>query len=140
MFAQAGERLNIDVCTHCECLVEDGAVRKYKLSCKSISCPTCPLVTTIIFPIIILNSSFSFQSHCTVLFPPDYYLQRRNDLGKKNIRKYLMASNVKHGFLLFKHDVFRVTPFRRTKVLAVVTVFPQPASLKNLMAIKSAYR
>lgn len=47
---KAGERLIIDVCTHCECLVEDGAVRKYKLSCKTINCPTCPLVTTISFP------------------------------------------------------------------------------------------
>lgn len=51
MFAQAGERLIIDVCTHCECLVEDGAVKKYKLSCKRFSCPPCPLVTTISFPV-----------------------------------------------------------------------------------------
>lgn len=50
VFAQAGERLIIDVCTHCECLVEDGAVKKYKLSCKRFSCPPCPLVTTISFP------------------------------------------------------------------------------------------
>ncbi|XP_068596007.1 von Willebrand factor [Brachionichthys hirsutus] len=39
----AGERLMIDVCTHCDCMVEEGLVRKYKLSCKRIRCPTCPM-------------------------------------------------------------------------------------------------
>uniref|UniRef100_H3DPH5 von Willebrand factor n=1 Tax=Tetraodon nigroviridis TaxID=99883 RepID=H3DPH5_TETNG len=43
----AGERFIIDVCTHCECLVVDGAVREYKLSCKKINCPTCPLGYTL---------------------------------------------------------------------------------------------
>uniref|UniRef100_A0A8C4DJ53 von Willebrand factor n=1 Tax=Dicentrarchus labrax TaxID=13489 RepID=A0A8C4DJ53_DICLA len=43
----AGERLMVDVCTHCECMVEEGAVKKHKLSCRRISCPTCPLVTII---------------------------------------------------------------------------------------------
>lgn len=39
----AGEQLLVDVCTHCECRVEDGAVKKFKLSCKRTSCPDCPL-------------------------------------------------------------------------------------------------
>lgn len=39
----------VDVCTHCECLVELGIVKKYRLSCKRISCPTCPMVTVISF-------------------------------------------------------------------------------------------
>eukprot|EP00066_Takifugu_rubripes_P015898 XP_011605164.1 PREDICTED: von Willebrand factor isoform X1 [Takifugu rubripes] len=39
----AGERLMIDVCTHCECAVEDGAMKKYKLSCRRITCPKCPM-------------------------------------------------------------------------------------------------
>lgn len=43
----AGERLMVDVCTHCECMVEDGAVKKYKLSCKRISCATCPMGYTL---------------------------------------------------------------------------------------------
>ncbi|XP_068168133.1 von Willebrand factor [Antennarius striatus] len=43
----AGERLMVDVCTHCDCTVEEGAVRKYKLSCKRISCPTCPMGYTL---------------------------------------------------------------------------------------------
>nr|XP_019934117.1 PREDICTED: von Willebrand factor [Paralichthys olivaceus] len=38
----AGERLMVDVCTHCECMIEDGAIKKYRLSCKRFSCPTCP--------------------------------------------------------------------------------------------------
>ncbi|XP_034144185.1 von Willebrand factor isoform X2 [Esox lucius] len=38
----AGERLMVDMCTHCSCSVEDGAVKRYKLSCRRISCPTCP--------------------------------------------------------------------------------------------------
>ncbi|KAL0968924.1 hypothetical protein UPYG_G00273790, partial [Umbra pygmaea] len=38
----AGERVMVDVCTHCECSVEAGAVRRYKLSCRRINCPTCP--------------------------------------------------------------------------------------------------
>uniref|UniRef100_A0A3Q4B0E0 von Willebrand factor n=1 Tax=Mola mola TaxID=94237 RepID=A0A3Q4B0E0_MOLML len=41
----AGERLMVDMCTHCECMVEDGAVRKYRLSCKRRTCSPCPLVT-----------------------------------------------------------------------------------------------
>lgn len=45
LFAQAGERLMVDVCTHCECNVENGAMKKYRLSCRRISCPTCPMVT-----------------------------------------------------------------------------------------------
>ncbi|XP_036961883.1 von Willebrand factor isoform X3 [Acanthopagrus latus] len=39
----AGERMMVDVCTHCECTVEEGAVSKYRLSCRRISCPTCPM-------------------------------------------------------------------------------------------------
>ncbi|XP_034032461.1 von Willebrand factor [Thalassophryne amazonica] len=39
----AGERLILDVCTHCECIVEEGVVKKYRLSCRRISCPTCPM-------------------------------------------------------------------------------------------------
>ncbi|XP_071393775.1 von Willebrand factor [Centroberyx affinis] len=38
----AGERLMVDVCTHCECRVENGAVKNYKLACRRITCPTCP--------------------------------------------------------------------------------------------------
>ncbi|XP_047237405.1 von Willebrand factor [Girardinichthys multiradiatus] len=38
----AGERVMVDVCTHCECTVENGAVNKYKLLCKRTSCPSCP--------------------------------------------------------------------------------------------------
>ncbi|XP_040893366.1 von Willebrand factor [Toxotes jaculatrix] len=38
----AGERLMVDECTHCECIVEEGAVRKYRPSCRTLSCPTCP--------------------------------------------------------------------------------------------------
>lgn len=60
VLVQAGERLMVDVCTHCECTVEDGAVRKYRLSCKRISCANCPMVTVIpslflTITIIILN-------------------------------------------------------------------------------------
>ncbi|KAK1887428.1 von Willebrand factor [Dissostichus eleginoides] len=43
----AGEKLMMDVCTQCECTVEDGAVRKYRLSCRSMSCPTCPMGYTL---------------------------------------------------------------------------------------------
>ncbi|CDR15398.1 unnamed protein product, partial [Oncorhynchus mykiss] len=41
----AEESLMVDLCTHCTCSVEEGAVRRYKLSCRRISCPTCPEVT-----------------------------------------------------------------------------------------------
>ncbi|CAJ1056809.1 von Willebrand factor [Xyrichtys novacula] len=43
----AGESLMIDVCTHCECMVEEGAVKKYKLSCRRMSCSTCPMGFTL---------------------------------------------------------------------------------------------
>ncbi|KAM9352375.1 von Willebrand factor [Symphorus nematophorus] len=43
----AGERLMLDVCTHCECKVEDGAVKKYRLSCRRVSCATCPMGYTL---------------------------------------------------------------------------------------------
>ncbi|MEQ2192029.1 hypothetical protein XENOCAPTIV_006072, partial [Xenoophorus captivus] len=42
VFMQAGERVMVDVCTHCECTVENGAVNKYKLLCKRTNCPSCP--------------------------------------------------------------------------------------------------
>uniref|UniRef100_A0A3Q1AV12 von Willebrand factor n=1 Tax=Amphiprion ocellaris TaxID=80972 RepID=A0A3Q1AV12_AMPOC len=43
----AGERMMMDVCTHCECNMEAGAVKKYKLSCRQISCPSCPMGYTL---------------------------------------------------------------------------------------------
>ncbi|XP_037308269.2 von Willebrand factor [Pungitius pungitius] len=43
----AGDRLMVDLCTHCECIVENGAVRKYTLSCRRIKCPTCPMGYTL---------------------------------------------------------------------------------------------
>ncbi|XP_010783151.1 von Willebrand factor isoform X2 [Notothenia coriiceps] len=43
----AGEKLMMDVCTQCECTVEDGAVKKYRLSCRSMSCPICPMGYTL---------------------------------------------------------------------------------------------
>ncbi|KAM3608632.1 uncharacterized protein V6R79_002011 [Siganus canaliculatus] len=43
----AGEKLMVDVCTNCECIVEDGVIKKYRLSCRRISCPTCPMGYTL---------------------------------------------------------------------------------------------
>ncbi|XP_068458313.1 von Willebrand factor [Clinocottus analis] len=43
----AGERLMVDMCTHCECNMKDGALREYSLSCKITSCPTCPMGYTV---------------------------------------------------------------------------------------------
>ncbi|XP_035498752.2 von Willebrand factor isoform X2 [Scophthalmus maximus] len=43
----AGETLMVDVCTHCECMVENGVMRKYRLSCRRTSCPTCPMGYTL---------------------------------------------------------------------------------------------
>ncbi|XP_054631168.1 von Willebrand factor isoform X2 [Dunckerocampus dactyliophorus] len=39
----AGEKLMVDTCTHCECMVEDGAIKKYRLSCRRTPCTACPL-------------------------------------------------------------------------------------------------
>ncbi|KAF3688863.1 von Willebrand factor [Channa argus] len=39
----AGESMMVDVCTHCSCMVEEGAVRSYRLSCRKFSCPDCPM-------------------------------------------------------------------------------------------------
>lgn len=44
VFAQAGEMLMVDVCTRCECQVEDGAVKRPRLSCRKTTCPSCPMV------------------------------------------------------------------------------------------------
>ncbi|XP_061679970.1 von Willebrand factor isoform X2 [Syngnathoides biaculeatus] len=38
----AGERLMLDVCTHCECIVEGGPVKKHRLSCTGTTCVPCP--------------------------------------------------------------------------------------------------
>ncbi|XP_027128551.1 von Willebrand factor [Larimichthys crocea] len=43
----AGERLMVDLCTHCDCMVEGGVVRKYRLSCKRTTCPNCPMGYTL---------------------------------------------------------------------------------------------
>ena len=47
----------VDVCTHCECSVDKGAVKKYRLACRRISCPTCPEVF-ILFTLPILIPFF----------------------------------------------------------------------------------
>ncbi|KAK7891491.1 hypothetical protein WMY93_023454 [Mugilogobius chulae] len=36
-----GEQLMVDLCTHCECQLEEGP--KFKLSCKRTSCSDCPM-------------------------------------------------------------------------------------------------
>ncbi|XP_072290554.1 von Willebrand factor [Eucyclogobius newberryi] len=38
-----GERLMVDLCTHCECQMDEGAVKMFKLSCKRTSCSECPM-------------------------------------------------------------------------------------------------
>ncbi|XP_053283367.1 von Willebrand factor isoform X1 [Pleuronectes platessa] len=43
----AGESLMVDVCTHCECTIERGAINKYSLSCRRFRCPTCPMGYTL---------------------------------------------------------------------------------------------
>ncbi|XP_064199356.1 von Willebrand factor isoform X1 [Anguilla rostrata] len=37
-----GERVMVDLCTRCQCSMEWGAVRKYRLSCRTINCAPCP--------------------------------------------------------------------------------------------------
>nr|XP_040024225.1 von Willebrand factor-like [Gasterosteus aculeatus aculeatus] len=37
----------VDLCTHCECIIEKGAVKKYTLSCRRIKCPTCTMGYTL---------------------------------------------------------------------------------------------
>ncbi|XP_006633894.3 von Willebrand factor [Lepisosteus oculatus] len=39
----AGESLMVDLCTHCECSMEQGLLRRFRLSCKRITCTPCPL-------------------------------------------------------------------------------------------------
>lgn len=39
----AGESMMTDECTHCACVVKEGAVKEYKLSCKRMSCSPCPM-------------------------------------------------------------------------------------------------
>ncbi|XP_030587138.1 von Willebrand factor [Archocentrus centrarchus] len=43
----AGEQLMVDACTHCQCRVVDGPVRKYELSCRKMSCSSCPMGYTL---------------------------------------------------------------------------------------------
>ncbi|CAL8374175.1 unnamed protein product [Arctogadus glacialis] len=38
----AGERMMVDACTNCECFMENGPVKKYRLSCRKTHCSTCP--------------------------------------------------------------------------------------------------
>lgn len=84
VFAQAGEKMMIDVCTHCECLVES-AEKKLKLSCKRITCSTCPLVTIITCSDLTfhhLHYAFSSLASC--------YLEKINYLLKYNLRHYIV--------------------------------------------------
>ncbi|KAM8861778.1 von Willebrand factor [Synchiropus picturatus] len=39
----AGEKMMIDACTHCECLVKNPVLKEYKLTCTILDCPTCQM-------------------------------------------------------------------------------------------------
>lgn len=43
----AGEQLMVDACTRCQCRIVDGPIRKYELSCRKTSCPSCPMGYTL---------------------------------------------------------------------------------------------
>uniref|UniRef100_A0A8C9SUE5 von Willebrand factor n=1 Tax=Scleropages formosus TaxID=113540 RepID=A0A8C9SUE5_SCLFO len=38
----AGEKVMVDPCTHCECTMQQGAMRNYHLSCRTTTCIDCP--------------------------------------------------------------------------------------------------
>uniref|UniRef100_A0A8C7KH73 von Willebrand factor n=1 Tax=Oncorhynchus kisutch TaxID=8019 RepID=A0A8C7KH73_ONCKI len=75
------ESLMVDLCTHCTCSVEEGAVRRYKLSCRRISCPACPeLYSNPLSLTLQVNSSLNegcSQYSCGVNGKGDLVLQTR---------------------------------------------------------------
>lgn len=96
----------IDVCTHCECAMEDGVMKKYKLSCKRITCPKCPMVT-------IMSCCHSHQGVSKLLITESNCILRQYGT---------------HVFLIMKLNVFRDTCLKKRKMFAVVAVFPRPVS------------
>ncbi|KAL2092953.1 hypothetical protein ACEWY4_010265 [Coilia grayii] len=38
----AGERVMVDVCTHCECSMDEGLIKKPRLTCRKTTCSECP--------------------------------------------------------------------------------------------------
>ncbi|GAA6225493.1 von Willebrand factor-like [Lates japonicus] len=112
----AGERLMVDVCTHCECVVEDGAVRKYRLSCSRMSCPTCPMGYTL------QKEENSCCGHCV---PTACFMQRPdgklislevNTTSEEGCNLYTCGVNSK-GDLVLQTRVTTCPPFDRQACL-----------------------
>ncbi|XP_042351593.1 von Willebrand factor [Plectropomus leopardus] len=112
----AGERLMVDVCTHCECMVEDGAVRKYRLSCRRISCPTCPMGYTL---------QKEEDACCGRCVPTACFMQRPdgklisvqvNTTSKDGCNMYTCGVNSK-GDLVLQTKVTTCPPFDRQTCL-----------------------
>uniref|UniRef100_A0A4W6D791 von Willebrand factor n=1 Tax=Lates calcarifer TaxID=8187 RepID=A0A4W6D791_LATCA len=116
VFVQAGERLMVDVCTHCECVVEDGAMRKYRLSCSRMSCPTCPMGYTL------QKEENSCCGHCV---PTACFMQRPdgklislevNTTSEEGCNLYTCGVNSK-GDLVLQTRVTTCPPFDRQACL-----------------------
>ncbi|KAM6960602.1 von Willebrand factor [Aplochiton taeniatus] len=108
----AGERLMVDVCTHCECTVEAGAVKKFRLACRKISCPTCPEGYTL------AKEPDSCCGHC---IPTACHLQRPdgqlislmvNTTREEGCSLYTCGLNTK-GDLVMQTRVTTCPPFDR---------------------------
>uniref|UniRef100_A0A3Q3S0D4 von Willebrand factor n=1 Tax=Mastacembelus armatus TaxID=205130 RepID=A0A3Q3S0D4_9TELE len=102
----AGERLMADVCTHCECKVEDGAVRKYKLSCRRLSCPSCPMVASSSRDVCI------YCAYCTCVPVP----LQVNTTSEDGCNLYTCGVNSK-GDLVMQNRVTTCPPFNRQACL-----------------------
>uniref|UniRef100_A0A665VPY0 von Willebrand factor n=1 Tax=Echeneis naucrates TaxID=173247 RepID=A0A665VPY0_ECHNA len=112
----SGEKIMVDVCTHCECMVENGAMKKYRLSCRRTSCPTCPMGYTL------QTEEGACCGHCVptacIMQKPDGTLMslQVNTTSQDGCNLYSCGVNRK-GDLVLQNKVTTCPPFNRQACL-----------------------
>ncbi|XP_031420651.2 von Willebrand factor, partial [Clupea harengus] len=112
----AGERVMVDVCTHCECSMVEGLIRKTRLSCRKITCSPCPEGYTM-DPVADSCCGRCVASACTIRRPDGELISLKANSSREDGCVLHSCGVNREGDLVLETRITTCPPFDRQQCL-----------------------
>lgn len=112
----AGERVMVDVCTHCECSMDEGLVKKARLSCRKITCSPCPEGYSM-EPVPDSCCGHCVASACTIMRPDGQFISLKANTSREDGCVLHSCGVNREGDLVLETRVTTCPPFNRQQCL-----------------------
>ncbi|XP_028823299.1 von Willebrand factor, partial [Denticeps clupeoides] len=112
----AGEKVMVDVCTHCDCVLAEGLVKKPQLSCRKIRCSPCPEGYTM-EPIQDSCCGRCVASACSIMRPDRRLMNLKANSTLQDGCVHYSCSVNKDSDLVLETRITTCPPFERQRCL-----------------------